>query len=307
MSVVAHMLYAASMNRVALPFRRKLLGLALGLPVFGACAPSAVKPGTEVEQLAVLEARSGGRLGVCLIDGASGENRLLYRAGERFPMCSTFKLMLAGAVLAKAVREPGLLESSLPIAATDLVNYSPLTEKRVGAGMSVEELCRAALQYSDNTAANLLIRLLGEPASVTAFARSIGDGDFRLDRWETELNSAVPGDVRDTTTPAAMAASLRALGLGEALPIGERRRLDGWLQGNTTGGKRIRAGLPAGWSIGDKTGSGDYGTTNDIAILRSPRGQSYTLAVYFTQPRADAKWADSVVATAASIAVRNLG
>ncbi|WP_435575389.1 class A beta-lactamase, partial [Burkholderia cenocepacia] len=155
------------------------------------------------------------------MDTASGRV-IEHRAGERFPFCSTFKAMLSAAVLAQSVERPGLLQQRVTYTKADLVNYSPVSEKHVGAGMTVAALCEATIQYSDNSAANLLMKLIGGPSAVTAYARSIGDDAFRLDRWETELNTALPGDPRDTTTPAAMAASIRVLTLGDALPAAQR-------------------------------------------------------------------------------------
>ena len=153
----------------------------------------------------------------------------------------------------------------------DLVTYSPITEQHVKDGMTVAALCAAAMQYSDNTASNLLMKILGGPEAVTAFARSIGDRQFRLDRWETALNSSIPGDRRDTSTPNAMGQSLQRLALGNALEPHLQAQLQAWLRGNTTGAARIRAGVPADWQVGDKTGTGDYGTANDIAVLWPPR------------------------------------
>ena len=167
--------------------------------------------------------------------------------------------------------------------------------------MTISKLCAAALQYSDNTSANLLMKVLGGPSAVTAYARSIGNAEFRLDRWETELNTCIPSDLRDTATPAAMAHSLRLLTLGEVLPPVKTKQLNAWLQGNTTGAKRIRAALPTGWQIGDKTGSGDYGTTNDIAVLWSPKRVPIVLAIYYTQKVPDARWRDDVIESAARI------
>ncbi len=184
----------------------------------------------------------------------------------------------------------------------DLVSYSPVTEKNLATGMTVAALCAAAIQYSDNTAANLLIRLIGDPAAVTAYARSIGDASFRLDRLETELNEAVPGDERDTTTPAAMMAdTLRRVTLGDGLDPSGRAQLVTWMLGNTTGETRIRAGVPAGWRVADKTGSGDYGTANDVAVLYSPSRQPVVLTVYTTRPGKDAKYDNATLAAVARI------
>ncbi|KVL19680.1 PEN-B family class A beta-lactamase [Burkholderia sp. MSMB1826] len=271
-----------------------------------AAAADAIAPVAAATTLADLERDAGGRLGVCAIDTASGRV-IEHRAGERFPFCSTFKAMLSAAVLAQSVERPGLLQQRVTYTKADLVNYSPVSEKHVGAGMTVAALCEAAIQYSDNSAANLLMKLIGGPSAVTAYARSIGDDMFRLDRWETELNTALPGDPRDTTTPAAMAASMRVLTLGDALPAAQRAQLVAWLRGNKVGDKRIRAGVPAGWTVGDKTGTGDYGTTNDAGVIWPTSRAPIVLAVYYTQTRADARAKDDVIASVARIVARTFG
>ncbi|KVD97164.1 class A beta-lactamase [Burkholderia ubonensis] len=291
--------------------RRTLLLAAATAPLaltLNACASpranaSAVGSATS---LAELERAEGGRLGVHALDTATGR-RVQHRADERFPFCSTFKAILIAAVLAESVARPALFTQRVTYRQADLLEWSPVTEKHVDTGMTVGELCEATAQYSDNAAANLLMKLLGGPAAVTAFARSIGDETFRLDRWEPELNTALPGDARDTTTPAAMAASLRALALGDALPAPQRAQYAQWLRGNKTGDKRIRAGVPTGWQVGDKTGTGDYGTINDIGVLWPPARGPIVLTVYYTQARADAKRKDDVIAAATRIAIAALG
>ncbi|MBY4767108.1 PEN family class A beta-lactamase, Bcc-type [Burkholderia ambifaria] len=290
--------------------RRTLLLAAATAPLVltvTACAssPAAGQDVSSATSFAALEHAAGGRLGVCAIDSASGR-RAQHRADERFPFCSTFKAMLGAAVLAHSVDRPGLLQQRVTYGPSDLVNYSPVSGKHVGTGMTVAELCEAAIQYSDNSAANLAMKLIGGPSAVTAYARSIGDDAFRLDRWETELNTALPGDPRDTTTPAAMAASMRVLTLGDALPSAQRAQFVAWLRGNKVGDKRIRAGVPAGSQVGDKTGTGDYGTTNDAGVIWLPSRAPIVLAVYYTQTRADAKPKDDVIAAAARIAVATL-
>jgi beta-lactamase class A len=187
---------------------------------------------------------------------------------ERFPMCSTFKLLLASAVLTRKDRGKEDLARKVVYTQAQVVSYSPLSGPRAGGeGMTVAELCEAALTRSDNTAANLLLESIGGPPALTAFARGIGDPLTRLDRNETTLNEAIPGDPRDTTTPAAMLADMRALLLGERLSAGSREQLIAWLVANKTGDARLRAGLPKDWRVGDKTGTGDRGTANDIAII----------------------------------------
>jgi beta-lactamase class A len=283
---------------------RRALMLAL------ACAPvaraadlldqsPATMPLSSTALLARLEKESGGRLGVAALNMADGR-QLLHRSDERFPLCSTFKMVLAASVLA---RDPALLKKRIQYEKADLVPHSPVTGKHVADGMTVSELCEATLQYSDNAAANLLMKQIGGPAAVTAYARSISDGEFRLDRWETELNSALPGDARDTTTPLAMARSLQKLVLGEALPAAQRKQLKDWMVGNTTGATRIRAGVPAAWTVADKTGAGDYGTVNDIAVIWPPGKAPLVLAVYLTQPNKDDKYRAEIHGEVAKVVI----
>ena len=243
-----------------------------------------------------------GRLGVAVIDTATGKTGG-HRLDERFPMCSTFKAILAAQALARDAREPGFLERRLRFAKADLVSHSPVTGKHVATGMTVAELCAATVQYSDNTAANALMKELGGPAALTAFTRGIGDTAFRLDRWETELNTAIPGDERDTTTPLAMARTLQKLVLGDALPATQRQRLKDWLLGNTTGDRRIRAAVPAGWQVGDKTGTGAYGVTNDIGLVFPPDRAPLVVVVFTHQPAREADAREDVVVAGARLAL----
>lgn len=201
--------------------------------------------------LAGLEAESGGRLGVAAVSAADGR-RFSYRGDERFPLCSTFKVLAVAALLRQAAAKPTLLRQRCFFRRQDLVSYSPITERHTADGMTVAELCAAALQYSDNTAANLLLEMSGGPSGLTAFARSIGDNDFRLDRREPALNACEPGDLRDTTTPLAMSQSLRRIACGTILEQGLRRRLLHWMRGAVTGANRIpgrRACRAGAWPI----------------------------------------------------------
>jgi beta-lactamase class A len=213
-----------------------------------------------------IETESGGRLGVAILDVASGATSL-HRGDERFPMCSTFKLLAVAATLAKVEGGQEQLARRVGIEAGDILSYAPVTKQHAGAqGMTVGELCEAAIIWSDNTAANLLLRALGGPSAVTDYARALGDTVTRLDRVEPDLNEATPGDVRDTTTPRAMAANLKRLATEDVLG-GSREQLLAWLIGCKTGDAKLRAGLPKTWRIGDKTGSGAYGSSNDVAVI----------------------------------------
>lgn len=238
------------------------------------------------ERIGKIEEVSGGRLGVAVLDTKTAVT-VGHRSGERFPMCSTFKLLAVGAVLRRADQRREQLNRIVRFTQKDIVTYSPATEKRADRGMSIEELCAAAITLSDDTAANLLLASIGGPQGVTAFARALGDDVTRLDRSEPELNEALPHDPRDTSTPEKMLSDLRELVLGDALSLSSRSHLTDWLIHNKTGDKRLRAGIPAGWKVGDKTGSGARGTTNDLAILWPPRRGPILVAVYLTNTTAD--------------------
>jgi beta-lactamase class A len=214
-------------------------------------------------------------------------------------MCSTFKFLAASAVLARVDKGQESLQRRIVFGAGDLVIYSPATQKRVGgAGMTLGELCEAAMTLSDNTAANLVLGSLGGPQGITRHARSLGDVHTRLDRFETALNEARPGDPRDTTTPAAMLEDMRKLLLGDALSPASRAQLQHWMEANTTGGPRLRAGVPKDWVVGDRTGSGERGTSNVIAILRPPGRAPILATAYLTGTSATA---DARNATLASV------
>ncbi|WP_028694049.1 class A beta-lactamase [Pseudomonas cremoricolorata] len=283
--------------------RRVLQGAAAGSTLLALPGWAADSAASRFEQI---ERQHGITLGVFALDTGSGR-QLGYRAEQRLPMCSTFKVMLAGAVLQRSQAEPQLLARVIRYPASALVVYSLVTERHVEQGMSVAELCAAALQYSDNTAANLLLELLGGPAELTAFARRVGDPVFRLDRIEPDLNSALPDDPRDTSSAQAMALSLQRLALGDALDHAGRGQLQTWLKGNTTGAKRIRAGVPVGWTVGDKTGSGDYGVANDVALLWPAGRAPWVLAVLSRSAEAKAAWRDAALAEATGVVVAALG
>jgi beta-lactamase class A len=283
-----------------------VMAIATAMPAITSAAK--IEDTTLQKKLAVLEASADGRIGIAAIDTAN-HTRLEYRAEERFPLCSTSKMMVAAAILKQSMTDNTLLQQTIPYKKDDMTSaWSPITAKNLSAGgMTIADLCGATIAYSDSTAMNLLLKKLGGPGVVTTFARSIGDNTFRLDRFEPELNSSIPGDPRDTSTPAAMANSLHNLTLGNALGTAQRAQLQEWLKANTTGNKRIRAAVPAGWIVGDKTGtSWDYGSTNDIAVIWPPHCSSLVIAIYFTGNKKDAASRDDVIVAATRIVLGEL-
>lgn len=265
-----------------------------------AASPSAAAPDAG-RAFVALEKEYAARLGVYAVDTGTGRTAS-HRDGERFAYASTFKALAAGAVL----REHGLggLERIVRYRREDLVEHSPVTDKHVATGMSLGDLCDAAVRYSDNTAGNLLFDAVGGPRKLQAVLAELGDDVTRMERWETELNEWSPGATRDTSTPRALAEDLRAFVLGDALGKPERARLTQWLRNNTTGGELIRAGVPKGWTVGDKTGAGStYGTRNDIAVVWPPGAEPLVLAVLSNRADADADYDNTLIAKAASVAV----
>lgn len=237
--------------------------------------------------LQALERQSGGRLGVSVLEVETGRT-WGYRAQEPFPMCSTFKVLLAGAALAQVDAGKASLEHPLPFGSADLLAHAPVARGQVAAGhLTLGQACAAAVEVSDNTAANLILRFLGGPGRVTAFARQLGDGATRLDRWEPDLNEAAPGDPRDTTTPEAMRRDVQGLLFGTVLAEASRQRLAGWMAASRTGDRRLRAGLPPSWAALGKTGAGARGTTNDVVVATAPGGRRVIIAAYLTGARGD--------------------
>lgn len=255
-----------------------------------------------------IENRLGARLGLAIFDEETGK-RWNYQSGQRFPMCSTFKAIAVGAVLAQIDKGEDSLDRVIVIEESDLVSYSPVTENRLGnAGMTLAEICEAALTMSDNTAGNKLLESIGGPDGLTEFARSVGDDVTRLDRWETGLNEAAIGDARDTTSPEAMSQTLRALLLGKVLSTNSREQFKEWMVNNKTGDAKLRAGVPSSWQVGDKTGGGNNGTMADVAIIWPPNRKPLSIAVYMTETEAsfdDRNLAISEIGAALSAAVNN--
>lgn len=300
---------------VTLSLRRRLAAAALALTAVAASAcstaateataPSSTAAAADALAFAALESTHDARLGLSVLD--TGTDRVVaYREHERFPMASTFKGLACGALLQAHPLATGYFEQVIRYTAADIVVNSPETEQHIDTGMTVTALCDAAITQSDNTAGNLLLRLLGGPEGFTAFLRTLGDQVSRLDRWEPELNTAVPGDERDTTTAAALAADYRALVVGTALAEPERAQLAAWLKASRTGAKRIKAGLPADWTVGDKTGTPAYGSALDVAVAWPPGRAPLVLAVLTTRTEKDADPVNELVAEATKTAVASL-
>ena len=258
------------------------------LTVTALSLPARAAPSTEErlalanKRLADMEAREGGRLGVFVRDTGAGAT-IEHRADERFPMCSTFKLLAAAAALKRVDQGAERLDRKIAYGPSDLLEYAPVAKAHVAeGGMTVADLCAAAIDWSDNTAGNLILESIGGPAGFTEFARSLGDPVTRLDRNEPTLNESLPGDPRDTTSPRAMAGAMQKVLVGDALSGASRSQLQTWLIGDKVGDKRLRAGLPPSWRIGDKTGTGDRGSTNAVAIIWPPGRAPLIATVYYT-------------------------
>lgn len=285
--------------------RRTFLGTAAGTGLSLMLANQAMAKADD--DFAKLEKQSGGRLGVAAIDKASG-TRIAYRADERFAMCSTFKFLAAAAVLSRVDKGELKLDKSIAYGKDDLLSYAPVTKEHVAEGhLTLEALCAAAVGVSDNTAANLILKEIGGPAGWTAYARSLGDATSRLDRTEPELNTAVSGDARDTTTPEAMLGNLDAVMIGDALKEASRDKLEDWMVSGTVTGPLIRSGVPKTWQVADKSGSGANGTRNDIGVLYRPNTAPILAAIYTTGSPLDMKGQNKVIADAAALIAARFG
>jgi beta-lactamase class A len=265
--------------------RRAAMAGTVALTAICLVGRASAAPGREAlaEQFAALERRSKGRLGVAILDTGTG-SLTSYRGDERFALCSTFKLLLAAAILARVDAGEEQLDRMVPFSKDDIIAHSPIVEQHLDTGeASVAELCAGTIQYSDNAAANLLLATIGGPAGLTRFLASHGDGVTRLDRTEPTLNLFTPGELRDTTTPDAMVGTMERLLIGDVLSAASRKQLHDWLIGNKTGDAKLRAGLPKGWTVGDKTGMGPKGETNDVAILWPADGKPILVAVYLSE------------------------
>lgn len=279
---------------------RTIIAASLMLATMSAPARAETIP----EAARAIEVELGGRVGVAL-RRQGGADVAGHRADERFPLSSTFKAPLCGAILARVDAGEDQLDSVIGYTAAELVTYSPVTETR--DAMTVAQLCEATITLSDNTAGNLLLDRVGGPEGFTEFLRAIGDHTTRLDRWETDLNEGAPGDPRDTTTPAAMAAALETLLFGQALSEASRDQLEAWMRADQVADDLIRASLPGGWVIGDKTGAGGYGSRSIVAVIRPPQGDPWLAAVYLTGNAADMPTRNRAIARIGAAIVDAIG
>ncbi|MCQ6266778.1 class A beta-lactamase [Fictibacillus sp. WQ 8-8] len=247
------------------------------------------------DDFAKLEKKFDARLGVFALD--TGTNKTVtYRSDERFAYASTHKALAVGALLQQKSIED--LNQRITYTRDDLVNFNPITEKHVDTGMTLKELCDASIRYSDNTAENLILKQLGGPSGLKKSLREIGDNVTNPERFEPELNEVKQGEKHDTSTPRALATSLQAFAIGDALPTEKRTILTNWLKRNTTGDTLIRAGVPKSWEVADKTGAGSYGTRNDIAIIWPSKGDPIVLAILSSRDKKDADSNDKLIAQA---------
>ncbi|MCX5277346.1 class A beta-lactamase [Streptomyces virginiae] len=284
--------------------RRTLLTAGAGVALAAALPVGTASAASPAAGLRALEREYGARLGVYALDTASGRT-VVHRADELFPMCSVFKTLAAAAVLRDLDHDGSHLAKRIHYTLQDVTDAGggSITEKpeNIANGLTVAELCSAAIAQSDNAAGNLLLRELGGPTAVTRFCRSLGDRTTRLDRWEPELNSAEPSRVTDTTGPRAIGRTYARLALGDALDPGDRELLNRWLLSNTTSGDRLRAGLPKDWAVADKTGAGSYGTNNNVGIAWPPGRPPIVLAILSTMSEATAPRDNTLIARTAKL------
>ncbi|MCM3324201.1 class A beta-lactamase [Cytobacillus kochii] len=290
--------------------KKMIVGLFVAMLLLVGCSKENEVNGGEVKaedvssgKFAQLEEKYGAKLGVYAID-TGNEETVAYQEDERFAYASTFKA-LAGAVLLKE-NPISILDEKRMYTKEDLVTYSPITEKYVDEGMTLREIAKAAMQYSDNTAGNLLFAELGGPGQLEKALRAIGDDVTEMDRLETELNEATPGDTRDTSTPKALATNLRMLGLTDELSEEKREIFQEWFKGNTTGDTLIKSGVPTDWIVGDKSGAASYGTRNDIAIVWPPNDEPIVIAILSNKQEKEAEYDDQLIGEATEIVLETL-
>ncbi|MDF9529149.1 class A beta-lactamase [Bacillus thuringiensis] len=258
---------------------------------------------TGNQSFAKLEKEYDAKLGIYALDTGTNQT-VAYHSDDRFAFASTSKSLAVGALLRKNSLEA--LDQRITYTHEDLSNYNPITEKHVDTGMTLKELADASVRYSDSTAHNLILKQLGGPSEFEKILREVGDTVTTSERFEPELNEVHPGETHDTSTPEAIAKTLQSFTLGTALPIEKRELLVDWMKRNTTGDKLIRAGVPKGWEVADKTGAGSYGTRNDIAIIWPPNKKPIVLAILSNHDKEDAKYDDKLIADATKVVLNTL-
>ncbi|PEA15218.1 class A beta-lactamase [Bacillus thuringiensis] len=258
---------------------------------------------TGNQSFAKLEKEYDAKLGIYALDTGTNQT-VAYHSDDRFAFASTSKSLAVGALLRKNSLEA--LDQRITYTHEDLSNYNPITEKHVDTGMTLKELADASVRYSDSTAHNLILKQLGGPSEFEKILREVGDTVTTSERFEPELNEVHPGETHDTSTPEAIAKTLQSFTLGTALPTEKRELLVDWMKRNTTGDKLIRAGVPKGWEVADKTGAGSYGTRNDIAIIWPPNKKPIVLAILSNHDKEDAKYDDKLIADATKVVLNTL-
>ncbi|OTW67554.1 class A beta-lactamase [Bacillus thuringiensis serovar roskildiensis] len=258
---------------------------------------------TGNQSFAKLEKEYDAKLGIYALDTGTNQT-IAYHSDDRFTFASTSKSLAVGALLHKNSLEA--LDQRITYTHEDLSNYNPITEKHVDTGMTLKELADASVRYSDSTAHNLILKQLGGPSEFEKILREMGDTVTTSERFEPELNEVHPGETHDTSTPEAIAKTLQSFTLGTALPTEKRELLVDWMKRNTTGDKLIRAGVPKGWEVADKTGAGSYGTRNDIAIIWPPNKKPIVLAILSNHDKEDAEYDDKLIADATKVVLNTL-
>lgn len=279
------------MNRIRGLLAAAMVATVRWMPLGVGVAAAADDPIVRAAQAA--EHKLKARLGLAVHDTGDGRS-WLYRADERFPLVSTAKVLICGALLHQG---PASMDTTVRIRQGDILSYAPTTKDLVEQEVSASELCAITLRNSDNTAANGALRVVGGPGAVTSFLRTIGDRATRLDRDEPSLNEGKPGDPRDTTTPQAMARTMQALVLGNALDTASRKQLAGWLIRNEVGGPLLRAGVPGDWQVADRTGSGGFGTRAIVAVVWPPKRAPIVAAIYLTETEASIDERNAAIAS----------
>ncbi len=283
--------------------------LAVAAPLRGSAYAETPRADELSRRLTDLEQQHSARLGVFAHDPATGRS-VLHRADERFPMCSLFKTLAAAAVLRDLDHDGEFLAKRIRYTQKDVrdAGYAPVTgtPENLARGMTVADLCAAAISASDNAAGNLLLRELGGPTAITRFCRSIGDRTTRLDRYEPDLNSAEPWRITDTTSPRAIGQTYARLTLGTALTPKDRKRLTEWMRATTTGAEKFRAGLPSDWTVADKTAGGKYGTNHDAGLAWPPGRSPIVMAVLTTKREPDATADNPLIAKTAALLAKAL-